>query len=194
MFRGVGWVALPKVADWRWLLESEDPPWYPTMLGLTPLVKRLGKLLSHYYRLEHNFGGLGLGNFTEGERVPVQTLDSLNISGCHLIKIDVKGMEESVLRGAKGLIAKCQPFLYIENDRPDRSASLIEYLFSLDYKLYWHLPPMAANSNFFGTPTADLGRIISVNMICVSKSKNCNIQGLPEITSPESDWKDFHKS
>ena len=25
------WVALPFVADWRWLLEREDSPWYPTM-------------------------------------------------------------------------------------------------------------------------------------------------------------------
>jgi Flp pilus assembly protein TadD len=25
------WVMLPFVADWRWLLEHEDSPWYPTM-------------------------------------------------------------------------------------------------------------------------------------------------------------------
>jgi tetratricopeptide (TPR) repeat protein len=25
------WVALPLVPDWRWLLEREDTPWYPTM-------------------------------------------------------------------------------------------------------------------------------------------------------------------
>jgi tetratricopeptide (TPR) repeat protein len=25
------WVALPKIADWRWLLERQDSPWYPTM-------------------------------------------------------------------------------------------------------------------------------------------------------------------
>jgi hypothetical protein len=24
------WVALPKVPDWRWLLEREDSPWYPS--------------------------------------------------------------------------------------------------------------------------------------------------------------------
>jgi hypothetical protein len=25
------WVALPQVADWRWLLDRSDSPWYPTM-------------------------------------------------------------------------------------------------------------------------------------------------------------------
>jgi hypothetical protein len=25
------WVALPSTPDWRWLLEREDSPWYPTM-------------------------------------------------------------------------------------------------------------------------------------------------------------------
>ena len=25
------WVALPFAPDWRWLLEREDSPWYPTM-------------------------------------------------------------------------------------------------------------------------------------------------------------------
>ena len=25
------WVALPLAPDWRWLLDREDSPWYPTM-------------------------------------------------------------------------------------------------------------------------------------------------------------------
>jgi hypothetical protein len=25
------WVALPRASDWRWLLDREDSPWYPTM-------------------------------------------------------------------------------------------------------------------------------------------------------------------
>jgi hypothetical protein len=26
-----GWVALPHVPDWRWMLDRSDSPWYPTM-------------------------------------------------------------------------------------------------------------------------------------------------------------------
>jgi ADP-heptose:LPS heptosyltransferase len=25
------WVMLPFIADWRWLLDREDSPWYPTV-------------------------------------------------------------------------------------------------------------------------------------------------------------------
>ncbi|MEO5329856.1 MAG: tetratricopeptide repeat protein [Magnetococcus sp. THC-1_WYH] len=26
-----GWVLLPKIADWRWLLDRDDSPWYPSL-------------------------------------------------------------------------------------------------------------------------------------------------------------------
>jgi hypothetical protein len=25
------WIMLPRAPDWRWLLEREDSPWYPTV-------------------------------------------------------------------------------------------------------------------------------------------------------------------
>ena len=25
------WLLLPRMADWRWMLDREDSPWYPTM-------------------------------------------------------------------------------------------------------------------------------------------------------------------
>jgi hypothetical protein len=25
------WLALPAVAEWRWMIDREDSPWYPTM-------------------------------------------------------------------------------------------------------------------------------------------------------------------
>jgi ADP-heptose:LPS heptosyltransferase len=25
------WILIPKAADWRWMLEREDSPWYPTV-------------------------------------------------------------------------------------------------------------------------------------------------------------------
>merc|ERR1711871_1152649 len=42
-----------------------------------------------------------------------------------LIKIDVEGFEESVLRGGSRMIAMCRPLIYIENHCVKGSAELI---------------------------------------------------------------------
>ena len=74
---------------------------------------------------ENNFGGLGLGSFQIGEPVAVITLDSLNLARCDFVKIDVEGMEKAVLEGAVETLARCQPVLYVENDRSEKSTELI---------------------------------------------------------------------
>src|SRR5262249_11882753 len=48
-----------------------------------------------------NFGGLALGQWEKGDEVPLHTLDSYSLKSCHLIKIDVEGMEREVLEGAR---------------------------------------------------------------------------------------------
>jgi FkbM family methyltransferase len=137
---------------------------------------------------ETNFGGLGLGAYTKGDRVPVITLDRLTLTECRLLKIDVEGMEESVLQGARELIAKCRPIMYIENDREDHSAALIQHLLDLDYRLYWHLPPMFSESNYFNNQENAFGRIVSINMLCIPKGEDFDVEGLSEITDPQSNW------
>mgnify|MGYP000013616583 CR=1 FL=1 len=49
---------------------------------------------------EVNWGGLALGSCSEGEEVEVITIDSLKLSACDFIKVDVEGMELPVLQGA----------------------------------------------------------------------------------------------
>ena len=76
------------------------------------------------YAQSGNFGGVAVGGAAEGERVPVLTVDGLNVPACRLIKIDVEGAEESVLRGAVQTIGRYRPVLYVENDRKERSAGV----------------------------------------------------------------------
>ena len=40
--------------------------------------------------------------------------------------------------------------LNVENDREDRSASLIEFIQAFGYRLYWHAPPLYREANFSG--------------------------------------------
>jgi FkbM family methyltransferase len=143
------------------------------------------------YAQENNFGGVALGGAGayKGEEVPVVTLDSLNLPRCEFLKIDVEGMELNVLRGAEQTIRRLRPILYVENDRDENSPQLIEYLQSLGYVLYWHLPPLFRPNNFYRNPSNEFGRVVSANMLGIHASVPTNIAGLRKIDTPQSSWR-----
>ena len=132
------------------------------------------------YDAEGNFGGLALGAHEKGESVAVATLDSLELPTCHFIKLDVEGMEAQVLTGAAQTIARHRPILYVENDRKDRSVALLGILLGMDYRLYWHLPPLFSPNNFFGEAENLFANIVSVNVLGLPKEAKQDIK-LPEI-------------
>lgn len=133
------------------------------------------------YRKENNFGGLSLGEYVQGEKVPVVTIDSLDLPACHFLKVDVEGMELAVIRGAAKTIQRCHPVLYVENDRKEKSAALVQLIRSMGYKLFWHLPPLFQPGNYFENPVNIFGKIVSMNMLCVHESVTANISGLCEV-------------
>jgi FkbM family methyltransferase len=137
------------------------------------------------YTKPANFGAVELG---EGERVPLITIDSLALPECHFMKVDVEGMEGDVIAGAKETIQYHQPILYLENDRDDKSPALIEQLWALDYRLYWHLPFYFNTNNFFGETENVYGRTISANMLGIHMSQHQQIK-LREVTSPQDTWR-----
>lgn len=53
----------------------------------------------------------------ESRHVEVRSLDSYGLTGVGFIKIDVEGLEASVLRGAEHLLKTCHPNLLVEIDR-----------------------------------------------------------------------------
>lgn len=146
------------------------------------------------YSKDGNFGGIALGSEAVGERVEVRTIDELRLPHCRLIKIDVEGMELDVLAGASETLARCLPFLYVENDRPANSAKLIELLLGRGYRLYWHLPKMFNPDNFFGNPQNVFPAVISINMFCVPRTFDLKLTGFHEIVSPQADWRDADES
>ncbi len=101
------------------------------------------------YSKHNNFGRISLGTDGASERVDIIPVDALGLERCHFMKIDVEGMEGEVVAGATSTIARLRPPLYIENDRREKSAALIEQLLSLEYELFWHVPPYFNPENFF---------------------------------------------
>jgi FkbM family methyltransferase len=134
---------------------------------------------------ENNFGGLWLGTHTVGEPVPVITLDSLNLARCDFLKIDVEGMEKQVLDGAAATLARCQPVLYVENDRPDKSADLIRTIDALGYRMFWHMAPLFQADNHAGYQENIFGDIVSANMFCIPKeNQNYKLDGFEPVEVP----------
>lgn len=141
----------------------------------------------------HNFGGFNISNHHAGENVPVQTIDSLNLNRCRLIKADVEGMECEVLEGARNTIARLKPILYVENDRKEHTQRLIALIQSFGYRLWWHLPRMYNPDNFRGDRENLFGNIVSVNMLCLPQEVQTVID-LPEIRTPDDDWRKAGKA
>jgi FkbM family methyltransferase len=136
------------------------------------------------YRREQNFGGLALGGYQEGERVPLVTIDGLSLGRCHLLKVDVEGMEQAVLEGATATLSRLKPILYVENDRREKSADLVRFLDAQGYAMYWHAPPLFNPRNFFNNPQNVFGNIISRNMLCLHKSGPHKVEGIEAVQVP----------
>ena len=130
-----------------------------------------------------NFGGHALGGEL-GEKVQMVTVDSLNLPRLRLMKVDVEGMELEVLQGAEQTIRRCQPALFVENDRDEKSGALISFIFSLGYRLWWHLTPLYRPDNFNRHAEDVFGNIWSVNMLGFPREVPMQLR-FAEVQSPQ---------
>ncbi len=118
-----------------------------------------------------NIGGLALEPAAGADPVAVKRLDDvLDPPGLRLMKIDVEGMEASVIRGAAGLIQRFHPLLYVENDRIERSDALIDLIEALGYRLFWHIVPLFNPGNFAGATENLFPGIVSCSMVGVHEA------------------------
>jgi FkbM family methyltransferase len=121
------------------------------------------------YDEPNNFGAVPCGRRGPGGgyEVRVVPLDSFGYDDVGLMKIDVEGDEEEVLRGARETIARCSPLLYLEDDRPEKSASLHACLREMEYQWAEHTPPLFRPHNFFGNRENVWDKIyVSNNLLC----------------------------
>jgi len=135
------------------------------------------------YSKQANFGGISIDKFSSGRPVDVIVLDEelKDIPRLHLFKIDAEGMEYKVLSGAKTIISKFKPVLYVENDRLENSQTLIELIQSFDYRLYWHIPKLYNPNNYAKDNENIFGNIASYNMLCFHKSVQTSLNDFSEI-------------
>ncbi len=118
-----------------------------------------------------NFGAVRLRQqaLAGDERIEALPLDAMLDPSWDvgMLKIDVEGMESAVLKGAEATIARCRPVIYLENDQPDKSRALIEQLWALDYRVWFHLPALFNPDNFAQQTKNLYPTVVSVNMLCL---------------------------
>ena len=115
-------------------------------------------------------------------------IDELGLRACALIKVDVEGMEASVVEGARETIARCRPALFLENDTVERSREVLTAVESVGYKAFWHIASYFNPRNFFGNKENVFGRFQpQANVFCVPKE--CPCQGLMPVEDLDDDWK-----
>lgn len=121
----------------------------------------------------HNSGSVSLMPPSNGHAVQIVPVDELceNLSALRLLKVDVEGMEHAVLSGAREVIRKFRPILYVENDRVEKSAALIELIQSLGYRMWWHTPALFNPENYFSVQDNEFPNVVSFNMLCLPQEK-----------------------
>lgn len=157
---------------------------FQTGLGAAP--ERIA-IPRYDYAKPGNFGGIGLeARDPEGVTVEIRTLDE-EFAGTRLnvLKLDVEGMEAEVLQGARQTIARCRPFLYLENDRRERSPALINLVRELGYRAWWHTPRLFNPENFFAESENAFGKTISVNMFCTPAEHKVDMHGFRPVEGPD---------
>ena len=138
--------------------------------------------------LAGNFGAAALGPAGSGRTVAMLAIDDLALEACDLIKADVEGHERDVLAGASRTVARFRPgLLLLENEEPSLSAALIEALLALDYRLWWHAPPLFAPDNWFGCRDDAFPTLGSLNLLALPAERGEVRTDFPPVRGPD-DW------
>ena len=122
------------------------------------------------------------------ELVPLSRLDDFGLERVDFLKLDVEGFESQVLEGAAATIERCRPVMYVENDREEKSPGLIQQLFDMGYRLWWHTPPLFNPNNFKGNPENIFPRICSVNMLAMHRDKTFKTDLRPIMAPSDRCW------
>jgi FkbM family methyltransferase len=144
-------------------------------------------------RTQAPFGSVKVSSTGKGDPVPMVTIDSLALPRCHLIKIDVEGMEWQVLAGAAHTIGQHRPLLYFEAKTGPVTESCLSWLIENNYDLYWHFAFFYEAENFAGERENIFPGVGDINALAVPHERGLRVN-LPPVSAPNADWKSEYTS
>lgn len=127
-------------------------------------------------RVHANFGALSVRNHSDHptEEVAQVALDTLDLTRLDFIKADIEEYELELLLGARALLAKFRPIVYLEFG-PTKD-ELVRYFDAIGYTCYYFISPMFNPQNFRGE-TADAFHASSTDLLCMPKERD-SVAGL----------------
>jgi len=137
-----------------------------------------------------NAGGIPLGiRPGDEEIIEIKKLDDVidPTEKISLIKADIEGYELKFLKGATNVININRPYLYLENEDASKSRALIQYLWDINYEIWWHIVPLFNPKNRAKTRQNIFEGICSFNIVCSPCEKKTNFINLEKV-----DDENFH--
>lgn len=131
-------------------------------------------------RVQTNSGAFAIEGHGFGDSVRLITLDSIIVNRLNLIKIDVEGMEIKVLEGAKQLISKFRPIIFVENNNRENSKPLIRLILDMNYSCWWFFTEYPHITPHYNPEP---------NMLCLPAELKNEINGLEPVMD-ENDTSD----
>lgn len=163
---------------------------YPRNLGCAE-AEGLIHVVPDYSAVDWNMGGLSLEpsrNEAKLGALPVAlvALDDLVFrQRVQFIKIDVEGMEESVLTGATNLITRDRPIIYFEVLEIERLKGARDLLSGLGYEMRW-LRSEAFNPRNYRLNPENIWRRGETGVLAMPSAADARIAHLPEVTGNET--------
>ena len=131
------------------------------------------------------------GDDGDVEIVELQRIDDLALSSCRLLKIDAEGFEPKVLEGARHTIETHRPYLFVENDTIERSASTLAALHALGYRAFWHVARYYRPDNWHGNACdvfAEYQPQANVIAVPVEREIPVAVRGLVPVMGDDDDF------
>lgn len=143
-----------------------------------------------------NAGAYAIGDLSgDEESIELIALDDRldEFKPITLIKADIEGYELAALTGAKQLLVRDRPILYLEANQDPKTPDLLRFVENLGYSLWWHMPPWFRPNNRGGAMTNIFGAFRSWNIIASPNEKRDVIEqkllGLADIRPVDNpDW------
>ncbi len=138
--------------------------------------------------VERNYGALSIEDGEDGEKIKIVSIDSLDLPACHLIKIDVEGMESKVLLGAKKTLEKFKPMLFMENNREEQSDELFQITEESGYRAWWHFTPYYNPKNYFDNSENIFPDVVDANVLCIHRDVPAQVDVLEPVLEGDT-WR-----